>query len=45
MSKYVSRKRVCPECNGEKVVEDNGNGEKPCPRCNGKGWVISPSMI
>jgi DnaJ-class molecular chaperone len=45
MAWWISRKRLCPDCLGKKVVKDNGNGEKPCERCDGKGWIIPPSML
>jgi DnaJ-class molecular chaperone len=31
--------KICPECNGEGVVDQGTEDEKRCPTCNGSGIV------
>jgi DnaJ-class molecular chaperone len=31
--------KVCPECNGEGVVDQGTEDERRCPTCNGSGTV------
>jgi DnaJ-class molecular chaperone len=30
---------ICPECNGEGVVDQDTEDERGCPTCNGSGVV------
>jgi DnaJ-class molecular chaperone len=31
--------KICPECNGEGVVDQGTEDERRCPTCNGSGVV------
>jgi DnaJ-class molecular chaperone len=31
--------KICPECNGEGVVDQGTEDERRCPTCNGSGIV------
>jgi len=31
--------KICPECNGEGVVDQGTEDERRCPTCNGSGMV------
>jgi len=31
--------KICPECNGEGVVDQGTEDESRCPTCNGSGVV------
>ena len=31
--------KICPECNGEGVVDQGTDDERRCPTCNGSGVV------
>jgi hypothetical protein len=35
--------KICPECNGEGVVDQGTEDESRCPTCNGSGIVPMPS--